>query len=101
VRMRQGVCQAADFLLAIVSPHSATAFASSPESTQNVPLIKIRTTQEIVAARTAQLALLILELMAAARTPAPVFALNVARGAVFHRFGFFKGAGILALAVGH
>ena len=41
--------------------------------------IKIRTTEEIMAARAAQLALFIVEFMAAARAPAPVFSLDHAR----------------------
>ncbi len=41
--------------------------------------IKIRATQEVMAARAAQLALFIVEFMAAARTPAPVFVLDLTR----------------------
>ena len=61
---------------------------------------EIRATQEVMAARAAQLALFILEFMTAARTPAPVFALAIARGAVLLRRGFTPWGGILFVS-GH
>ena len=53
-----------------------------------------------MATRAAQLALFIVEFVTAARTPAPVFAPALARGADFLRRGFMPRAGILFVS-GH
>jgi hypothetical protein len=56
--------------------------------TGNTPVsIKIRATEEILAARTAQLALFVVEFVTAARAPAPVFALGLTPSGVLNRRG--------------
>jgi hypothetical protein len=63
--------------------------------------IEIGATEEIMAARTAQLAFLIMKFMAAARAPAPVFALDFTPGGVLNRRGVRQRARILVRICGH
>ena len=57
--------------------------------------IKIRTAHEVIAARAAELALLVVQFVAAARAPAPVFAgRRLAAEFTFHS-GFHFRAGVL------
>ena len=54
-----------------------------------------------MAAWAAQLALFIVEFVAAARAPAPVFTLDFTRSGVFNRRGIRQRARILVLVGGH
>ena len=63
--------------------------------------IKVGATEEIVAARTTQLAIIVVEFVAAARAPAPVFALGLSLSGVFNRFRIWQQAMILVRVGGH
>jgi hypothetical protein len=54
-----------------------------------------------MAARAAQLALLILEFVAAARAPAPVFTLDLKRSGYLNRSGVWQRARMFVLVGGH
>ena len=63
-----------------VSAGATRCGAGDPRSGASGWSVKIRTTHEVVTARAAQLALLIVQFMAATGAPAPVFAGWIARG---------------------
>jgi len=63
--------------------------------------IKIRATEEIVAARAAQLAFLNVEFVAAARASAPMFTPDLKRSGSLNRSGVWQRARMFVLVGGH